>query len=119
MKKLSIGLYVCLLTHLSFGQIKQIGDTIWINNIKMIPGDTLHLGNGSGPDGNFVYIFADPQKLKFKYLKKSVPFLIYAGRKDYGKKLMKAYMPVFTAPNSKDIYIVSFPQAIETKEIIL
>jgi hypothetical protein len=118
MRKIILALFVCLLAGSSFGQINQIGDTVWINNAKLIPGDTLHLGNGSAPDGSFVYIWANPQKIHFKYLKKGVSYLIYQGRKDYGKKIMKAYMPVFTAPNDKSLYIISFPQAIESNEII-
>jgi hypothetical protein len=117
MKKIFFALL--FLCNTSFEQIRQIGDTIWVNNIKMIPGDTLHLGSGSAPDGGFVYIFADPQKLRFKYLKKGVQYLIYEGRKDYGKKMMKAFMPIFAAPNDKSIYIISFPQAIEAKEIVI
>ncbi|MGN6340710.1 MAG: hypothetical protein ACTHML_07110 [Ginsengibacter sp.] len=105
----------------AFCQLKQIGDTIWVNNQKFIPGDTLHLGKGSAPDGSYIYIFTQPKPLKLKshYLGKNAPYLIYTGRQDFGYKVEKYYLPVFIAPNDKNKYTIAFIQAIETKEIII
>lgn len=111
-----------LLPSFAFCQTKQIGDTLWVNDIKFIPGDTLHLGAGSDPDKNYIYVFTQPKPpLKFKpeYLKKNAPYLIYSGMQDFGYKVQKFYLPVFIAPNDKRKYTISFPQALETREIII
>ena len=120
MKKIFFLTIICL-PIISFAQLKQIGDTVWVNNTKLIPGDTLKLNNGSAPDQSFVYIFTQPKvlKMKTKYLPKGAPYLIYKGRKDFGMKVMKYFLPVFSAPNDKNVYTISFPQAIEAREIIL
>lgn len=105
----------------------EIGDTIFINGKKIIPGDTLFLGKGSDPLGGFIYIIQKPPKnvlnaalSKTKYLTKefSNTFLIYAGRFDEGYGVQKYYLPAFYAFNNKQkLYNISFPQAIKTLEI--
>ena len=120
MKKLIIYILFCLPV-VGFGQLKQIGDTIWVEGIKFTPGDTLRLGEGSSPDKSFNYISTPPEifKLKNRYLPEGVRYLIYKGREDFGIKGFKLFMPVFSALNDKNRYTISFPQAIDAKEVIL
>lgn len=105
-----------------FPQLREKADTIWINNVKYIPGDTLRLGNGSAPDGSYVFIMTLPKGLylRSKYLDKKYSYLIYIGRENVAKKEGKVFFPIYITGDkkNKNKYIISYPQAIKTKELL-
>ena len=103
-----------------------MGDTIFVNGKRLLPGDTLHLGYGSTQDKTFNYIWQKPggqmngaeQKLKYLANTYCNGFLIYAGRVDEGYGMMKLYYPVFYDPRYKEIkFNLLFLRAIESGEI--
>lgn len=108
-------------------EYKEIGDTIFVNGKTLLPGDTIHLGNGSAPDKSFIYIWQIPSgsafkalmsKLKYLSNKNSGGYLIYHGRIDRGYNQMKLFLPAFYSPgNTKKLFTVNFEQAISYHEI--
>ena len=103
-----------------------MGDTLFINGKRMLPGDTLFLGYGSNGDKSFNYIWEKPlgqmngAAETLKYLTKNYcnGFLLYAGRVDQGFGMMKLYYPVFYDPRNKSVkYNILFLKAIERAEI--
>jgi hypothetical protein len=110
----------------SLKSYREMGDTIFINGKRLLPGDTLHLGFGSTLDKTFNYIWQKPSgqmngaEEKLKYLPKNYSngYLIYGGRIDEGFGMMKLYYPVFYDPHNKSTrYNVLFLRAIESGEI--
>lgn len=105
---------------------REMGDTIFVNGKRLLPGDTLHLGYGSTQDKTFNYIWQKPggqmngadEKLKYLTNNFCNGFLIYGGRVDEGFGMMKLYYPVFYDPRNKAVkYNILFLRAIETGEI--
>ena len=132
MKKL---LFILLLSPLfSLAQYRESGDTIFVNNKILVPGDTLHLGMGSDPYKNFVFVYAKPTVLNAKvvdgqvilnYLNSTEAFnyFIYGGMDFKGKKQIKyGGLPYFyLAGNNKprNTYFIKVLPALTTKEILL
>lgn len=104
---------------------KEIGDTLFINNSSITPGDTIRLGTGSAPDGSFIFIYQLPLRglvPKLKYLPKELSntYLIYTGRKKIKAIGYNQFYPVFLSNGSKKKeYTITLFQAIETREILL
>lgn len=125
MKKL---LFILLLSPLfGIAQYRESGDTIFVNNKVLVPGDTVHLGMGSDPYKNFVFVNRLPSKkmpntngLSSGY---SLTFLVYKGLQDakiIGRKiLMVQTFWINNIDNFMSHYYIKIPQAIAAKEIIL
>jgi hypothetical protein len=118
----------------SFGQsavYKESGDTIFINEKMIKPGDTLRLGNGSSPTKDFLFVWAVPTMKNMSinngsyepaYLSKmfSNSFLVYVGKQDEGNKKMPLRTPVFLLGGDKKFkYNIDLISAIKMQEIIL
>ena len=124
MKKL---LFILLLSPLfGLAQYRESGDTIFVNNKMILPGDTLHLGMGSDPYKNFVFINKIPSKKSpnadAMTSGGSLTFLVYKGNQEikfYGKKFTFKTFWVKNIDNFMSHYTVMFPQAIAAKEILL
>ena len=123
MKKL---LFILLLSPLfSLAQYRESGDTIFINNKILVPGDTVHLGMGSDPYKNFVFVSHMPNKKVNSYTLPSsfsFGFLVYKGTQI--EKIGKTKIPykafwLGNIDNMLSHYGISLPQAIAAKEIIL
>ena len=124
MKKL---LFILLLSPLlTLAQYRESGDTIFVNNKILLPGDTLHLGMGSDPYKNFVFVTHMPNKkattahlLPSSF---SLGYLVYKGtqiQKIYNTKIPYKAFWVSNIDNMMSHYVIQLPQAIAAKEIIL
>lgn len=125
--------FLLLLSTIGEAQIsyKESGDTLILNSIKISPGDTIHLGIGSSPTKDFLFLWQVPTKKNIslingsthpKYLSKmfSNGFLIYHGKVDEGNKKLPLPTPVFFLSGDKNFeYNIDLVSAIKTQEIIL
>ena len=123
MKKL---LFILLLSPLfSLAQYRESGDTIFINNKILIPGDTVHLGMGSDPYKNFLFVLHMPNKKVSNYVLPSgfsLGFLVYKGtqiEKVYNTKIPYKCFWVSNIDNMMSHYVIQLQQAIAAKEVIL
>lgn len=96
------------------------GDTLIYDNYRLLPGDTIQLGFGSGVNKNFLFVvFHQSTVLAGSYLdaRYSNGFVIYKGAKV--KKFMgKQYDdPVFGINGTKYRVIIQFKNAVESNEI--
>lgn len=133
MKKL---LFILLLSPLfSVAQYRESGDTIFVNNKILLPGDTLHLGMGSDPYKNFVFVTFKPNMFNASVIngvasvssvrsQQAFKFLIYKGMTYTGKKAIKHqtgypyfYLNGYRGPYNT-CYIQMLP-AVASKEILL
>lgn len=116
-------------------QYRESGDTIFINNKILLPGDTIHLGLGSDPYKNFLFVNPKPNIFNVSisngqsYLTPlpsslAFGFLIYKGMQWAGKKAVKNKTgnPLFLLNGTKGMIntcYIQFTAAIAAKEIIL
>lgn len=108
---------------------KEIGDTVFINDTYLTPGDTLFLGKGSAPDRSFIHIYESKTGgffcFRLRYLPNlmSEQYLIYKERKKnkgFFYNGFADYLVLFTCPGKEEkSYVVDWYAAIETHEIRL
>ena len=130
MKKLIIAFL--LLPFVGMAQYRESGDTIFVNNKMLVPGDTVHLGMGSDPYKNFIFIYLKPTILnismvngvaQLNYLKSdnAYQYLIFGGMDFKGKKQKKyGGMPYFYLngyKNPRNTFYIKLLPAVESKEI--
>ena len=132
MKKLIIAFL--LLPFVGFAQYRESGDTIFVNNKMLLPGDTVHLGMGSDPYKKFLFVKPKPTIFNSSIsdgvasgpqLGSSVAFkwLLYKGMQITGKRAKKygTGYPTFWLNGMKGAYntcYIEFLAAISSKEII-
>lgn len=108
---------------------RQSGDTLFVNNKAILPGDTIHLGVGSSPYKDFVFIMEKPTNRNVTpgiYTTPSLDaasansFLVYKELFKEKKHGVNISYPVFLVNGSNmpgNEYLIQFPGAIATKEI--
>lgn len=71
----------------TFGDFKYLDDTLIFNGRKIVPGDTINVGFGSGEDKKFLFIMQQTSNMK-KYIN-SFPYLLtqYANTKLIFKRI--------------------------------
>ena len=133
MKKL---LFILFLSPLfCAAQYRESGDTIFFNNKVIVPGDTIHLGMGSDPYKNFLFVSLRPNGFNSSVSSDGIStksierrfaytFAIYKGmslNEKRTKKFNSGY-PIFYLMGYKGPYntcYIQFPAAAAVKEIII
>lgn len=96
------------------------GDTLIYENYRLLPGDTIHLGFGSGVNKNFLFVvFHQSSILAGSYpdARFSNSFIIYRGQK-VKKVFGKQYNdPVFGINDTKIRVILQMKNAVQSNEI--
>ena len=116
----------------SFADFKYSGDTLYLGERKFIPGDTIHLGFGSGANKEFRYITQQTSDMS-KYSPRNTflpyefvnSYLIFkridaVNKKSEGVQL-NFVEPIFgTTPDNEHLeWMINFTYAIKSREIRL
>jgi hypothetical protein len=116
----------------SFADFHYSGDTLFIQGKTLIPGDTIHLGFGSGTNKQFLFISQQTSDMrKYSTRNEFLPYqfansyLIFkridiVDKKQSGVPL-HFVAPIFgtTLSNERLEWMISFANAINSKEVIL
>ena len=129
---LSLTFFSAIHAQQQFGDFKHSNDTLFIQDKMFLPGDTLHLGFGSGANKQFLFIAQQTSNMK-KYVtnQPALPYqfansyLIYkrievVNKKQAGIK-MNFVEPIFgtSLQDERLEWMISFTNAIKTGEILL
>lgn len=87
-----------------------LNDTVFYNGKKIVPGDTLFLGWGSGPTKDFLFIVQVPKKeIVVRYLDRSASnaFMVFNGVRVQKAMKQKIVTPIFYVRNDErnQVYI--------------
>lgn len=113
----------------TYGDFSYSGDTLFFNNKIFTPGDTVHLGTGSGINKQFLFVSEQTSNMK-KHKGMQVPiqwantFLIYkridiVDKKSYGLKI-NFVEPIFgqSLGEEKTEWMISLTNALKSGEIL-
>lgn len=124
MKKLILGLFVCLLTQISIGQIKLINDTLYLNDsVKLVKGKDLHFGEGSNMatrEFNFITTAPSPfiHTMNLPANMAGSKMIIYGFKVQKSKKTGNKYFVILSGGNIIKYWCDIIP-AIRLKEVII
>lgn len=135
--KISLLLVLSIITVTCFGQksyadFKYSGDTLYLGEKIFVPGDTIHLGFGSGANKQFLYISQQTSDM-YKYSTRNAylpyefanSYLIFKRIDVVNKKKAGVQMnfvePIFgtTLDNERLEWMISFTNAVKSGEIVL